>query len=88
MRFALALALMLATAAAFAADTYSFSRGVVSVGDGTGAVMQRAGKPDRVIQLENSLGAAIGERWEYYVSGKTVALTFRGGVVTSIEEFR
>jgi hypothetical protein len=86
MRFAIALVLMLAAGMAMAGETHRFAKGVVTVGDGTGAVMQRAGKPDRVVQLENGFGAAMGERWEYYQGGKTVILTFRGGVVVSIEE--
>lgn len=88
MRFALALALLLAAGTALAGDTYAFSRGVVTVGDGPGAVMQRAGKPDRIVQLENGYGGAVGERWEYYLSGKTVSLTFRGGKLVSIDETR
>lgn len=89
MRYAFALVLMLAAGSAMAGDTYRFDRGVVVVGDSTGTVAQKAGrKPDRVIQLENRLGAAMGERWEYYERGKTVILTIRGGKVESIEEVR
>lgn len=88
MRFKLVLVLMLAAGLAFAGDTYRFAKGVVTVGDSTGAVIQRAGQPDRIVQLENKLGAAMGERWEYYISGKTVMLTFRGGVLQSIDDVR
>jgi len=88
MRYAFAFALLLAAGTALAGDTIRFSKGVVSVGDATGAVIQRAGQPNRIVQLENGFGAAAGERWEYYVDGKTVILTIRGGKVVSIEEVR
>lgn len=89
MRYAFALALLLAAGTALAGDTYRFSKGVVTVGDSTGTVVQKAGRqPDRTVQLENRLGAAMGERWEYYESGKTVMITISGGKVVSIEEVR
>jgi hypothetical protein len=89
MRFAFALALMLAAGTAVAADTYRFDRGVIAVGDSTGTVVQKAGRqPDRIVQLENRLGAASGERWEYYERGKTVLIIIRGGQVQSIEDVR
>lgn len=86
MRFAFALVLMLAAGSAMAADTYRFDKGVVVVGDGTGQVIQRAGQPARTTVIENRNGAAIGERWEYYVRGKTVIITFSQGKVVSIEQ--
>ena len=88
MRYAIVLALLLATGTALAGDTYRFSRGVVTVGDSTGTVMQKAGEPSRVVQLQNGFGAGVGERWEYFIDGKTVMLTIRGGKVISIEEVR
>lgn len=89
MRFAFALVLMLVAGSTMAADTYRFDRGVVTVGDSTGTVVQKAGRqPDRVVQLENRLGAALGERWEYYERGKTVLITIRSGKVESIEDVR
>lgn len=88
MRYAIVLALLLAAGTALAGDTYRFSRGVVTVGDATGAVIQRAGQPNRIVQLENRLGAAMGEKWEYYIDGKTVILTIKDSKVSSIEEVR
>lgn len=68
------------------AATYRFRNGVVTEGDSVAAVIQRAGKPDRVVTLENERGAAVGERWEYYFGSKLVALEISGGRVVSITE--
>lgn len=68
------------------AATYRFRNGVVSEGDSIAAVLQRAGKPDRIVQLQNGYGAAVGERWEYYFGSKLVALEISGGRVVSITE--
>lgn len=81
------LALALVSMAA-AADTIAFGNRVVSVGDSTGRVLEAAGQPSRVVRLENALGAAVGERWEYYQGGKTVLITVAGGRVVSIDEIR
>ena len=70
---ALVLALALAVGPALAGETYRFERGVVSVGDGVAALVQKSGRqPDRIVTLENSRGAAVGERWEYYLRDKQV----------------
>lgn len=88
MRHALILCLALLTAPAIAGDTFRFDRGVVAVGDTTTALMQRAGKPDRVVTLENKFGAATGERWEYYLRDKQVYFTIYSGRITSVDELR
>ncbi|MGH8026632.1 MAG: DUF2845 domain-containing protein [Pseudoxanthomonas sp.] len=87
MRTSLLLVLLLAAAPAMA-DTYAFGMKVVVSGDGPGKVTQVAGKPDRVVELENNRGAVYGERWEYYIDGKTVSITFIDGKVTRITENR
>ncbi|MGY0651341.1 hypothetical protein ACW7GZ_05625 [Luteimonas sp. A537] len=46
-----ALAMLSPPAAAF--DSYAFPRGVVVKGDSTAALIQRGGRPDRVVTLEN-----------------------------------
>ncbi len=88
MRMLLTLALLLAASSAGAFDTFAFPRGVVSTGDSTAALLQRAGKPDRIVTLENHRGAAVGERWEYYLRDKQVNFTITGGRVTRVEELR
>ena len=68
---------------------YRFERGVVSVGDGVAALVQKSGRqPDRIVTLENSRGAAVGERWEYYLRDKQVNFTTKDGRITGIEEIR
>lgn len=88
MRIMLATALLLAAGAAQAFDTYSFSRGIVATGDSAAVLMQKGGKPDRIVTLENSRGAAVGERWEYYMGNKQVNFTIHDGRVTRVEEIR
>lgn len=44
--------------------------------------MQKGGKPDRIVTLENSRGAAVGERWEYYLGNKEVNFTIHDGRIT------
>ena len=80
--------LLLAAIPAQAFDTFTFPRGVVSVGNGTGALLQRGGQPDRIVTLENSRGAAVGERWEYYLRDKQVNFTVTDGRITRVEEVR
>lgn len=77
---------LLCLCAAASAGTYRFRNGVVSEGDSVAAVIQRAGKPDRIVQLENEYGAGVGERWEYYFGSKLVALVISGGRVIEITE--
>lgn len=80
------VALLAVSGIAAASDLYRFSRGVVAVGDSVAALVDRAGKPDRVVQLENRRGAASGERWEYYVGDQMVAFYIRGGRIESIDD--
>ena len=87
-RLILTVILLCLCAAASASGTYAFRNGVVTTGDSIPAVLKRAGKPDRIVQLENEYGAAVGERWEYYFDGKSVSLIFSGGRVVAIEEVR
>ena len=86
----LATALLLAALSgpAIAFDSYAFSRGVVTTGDSTAALIQRGGKPDRIVTIENHRGAAVGERWEYHLRDKQVNFTITGGRVVKVEEIR
>jgi len=89
MRRIVAIALLLALPlVAQAFDTYRFDARVVAVGDSTGRLVQAAGQPARIVQLENEYGAVVGERWEYDIDGKTVGFTISGGKVVRIDENR
>ena len=88
MRHLLGILLLAATSNAAAFDTFQFPKGVVSKGDSTAALIQRAGRPDRIVTLENSRGAAVGERWEYYLRDKQVNFTISCGRITGVEELR
>ena len=76
MRYVLALILVCCCSVAFASTTYRFSKGVVTVGDTVAALVERAGKPDRVVQLQNKFGAVDGEKWEYYLPGGKMVTFF------------
>lgn len=71
-----------------ASDSVTFGYKVITIGDGVGRVYEVAGKPDRVVTLQNRFGAAVGERLEYYRDGKTTMITIRSGQVVAIEEVR
>ena len=89
MRWIVAAILLFALAApAQAFDTYRFDARVVAVGDSTGRLVQAAGQPARVVQLQNECGAADAERGEYDRICKTVGGTTRGGKVVQIDENR
>lgn len=85
----LTLALILASTMAQAGETFRFDRGVVSTGDSLATLVQKAGRqPDRIVTLENNRGAAVGERWEYYLRDKQVNFETRGGRIVEITEIR
>lgn len=87
-RLLLAAFLLLCASAAAFADTYAFGSRLVVSGDGPGKVIEVAGKPDRIVPIENKFGAKIGEEWEYYLGGKTVTIIFTEGKVSRIRETR
>ena len=87
MRAAIFCLFLLLSAPALA-DTYAFGSRLVVSGDGAGKVMEVAGKPNRIVNLENDQGAVYGERWDYYLSGKTVSVYLVDGVVKRITEAR
>jgi hypothetical protein len=87
MRAAIFCFFLLLSASALA-DTYAFGSRLVVSGDGAGKVMEVAGKPDRIVNLENEQGAVYGERWDYYLGGKTVSIYLIGGIVKQITEAR
>ena len=86
-RLALILALFCLSAAAHA-DSYRFANGVVVDGDSVAALIKRAGQPNRIVTLENRFGAAVGERWDYYIDDKLVSFEIYDGKVHAIIEAR
>ncbi|GAA5003957.1 DUF2845 domain-containing protein [Pseudoluteimonas lycopersici] len=87
-RIAAVLLLFVLASPAWAFDTYRFDARVIAVGDSTGKLVQAAGHPARIVQLQNEYGAVTGERWEYDIDGKTVGFTIRNGKVERIDEGR
>lgn len=88
MRIILAGLLALAAFHAHAFESYAFPRGIVSTGDSTAVLVQKGGQPTRIVTLENHRGAAVGERWEYYLRDKQVNFTVHDGRVTRVDEIR
>jgi hypothetical protein len=82
---ALLAALVGSAAAANTAQSHRCDRGLVVVGDSIAAVYKACGQPARVVQLENRVGAAAGERLEYFYDRKAVLIVVQGGKVTRIE---
>lgn len=87
MRTVLSLLLALFVGNAMAAS-FVFPKGVITDGDGAGTLLQKGGKPDRIVTLENKFGGAEGERWEYYLRDKQVNFILIDGRITRIEEIR
>lgn len=81
----LILALLLATPLAVHAQdhTHRCGQAVIAVGDPM-TKLKRCGDPWRVVQLENRLGAAVAERWEFETQRGVVLITVQGGRVTQI----
>src|SRR3546814_20549082 len=74
---------------AMADFSFRFGDGVGIPGDSPGTIVRKAGRqPDRIVQLENRHGAAVGERWEYYLDNKQVNFEIREGRVVDIQEVR
>ena len=89
MRLLIATFLALAMGSAMADFSFRFEGGVVATGDSGAMVVRKAGRqPDRIVTVENRRGAAIGERWEYYLHDKQVNILMRGGRVTEIQDLR
>jgi hypothetical protein len=79
------LALASTTATASNYMSAQCPRGIVSQGANLAKVRDACGQPDRIVQLQNRLGAAMGERWEFTVGRRTLLLTISGGRVQGID---
>lgn len=88
MRIILAGLLALIAFQAYAFETFRFPKGIVSTGDSAGSLIQKGGQPSRIVTVENRRGAAVAERWEYYLRDRQVNFTISNGRVTRIDEIR
>lgn len=91
MRYLVAFCLLALSSSALAAgpSIYRCKNGVISVGStSTGQIVQKCGEPNRVSTIENGFGAAMGERWEYWIDGKTLILTIQRSQLVAIQELR
>ena len=84
----LVIALALATTLAMPAwaQSVSFGNKLINIGDTVGTLQHVAGKPDRIVPIQNKYGATIAERFEYYLTGKSVLITITEGKITDIRE--
>lgn len=89
MKRLVAILLALAMMPAMADFSFRFGNAVVATGDSPGTVIRKAGRaPDRIVRIENRRGAAVGERWEYFLEDKQVNFEIREGRVVDIRELR
>lgn len=86
MRYVLGVILAMVMAGSALAQSVTFGSKLIVIGDSVAKVFEVAGKPDRVVQLENRYGAAMGERFEYYRGGKTITITISGSRVVDVSE--
>ena len=69
-----------------AADTIRIGSRIITTGMSTADLIDRAGQPSRIIQLENQYWAGVGERWEYYRGSKQYSVWLSGGKVVKVDE--
>ena len=86
MRYVMGVVLAMAMAGSVLAQSVTFGSRLIVVGDSVAKVFDVAGKPDRIVQLENRFGAAMAERFEYYRGGKTISITVAGSRVIDVSE--
>ena len=86
MRIAMGILLALVLATPAWAVSVTFGDRLVVVGDSVAKVMDVAGKPDRIVPVENKFGATVAERFEYYRGSKTIAITIKDDRVVRVRE--
>jgi len=84
--FALALPMLLSISVAHAAETLRVGSQVLAVGDSAIRAIELLGDPAYKEPVENSFGAARGERWQYQMGNRIATVTIIGGKVASIED--
>ena len=86
MRFAIGILLALVLATPAWAVSVRFGSRLVVVGDSIAKVLDVAGKPDRIVPVENKFGATVAERFEYYRGSKTISITVKEDHVIRVRE--
>ncbi len=72
----------LASSAQCGLSSVRLAAGLVRVGDGERRVIESG--PDRTVRLETPEGGAAGYRHDFYLSGQTVQIYVRAGVITRV----
>ena len=86
MRTVLALLLAVGLSTPALAESVRVGNRVITDDAPVGLVVEILGKPDRIVEIENDLGAVVAERWEYFREGKTIAIVVANSKVISISE--
>lgn len=68
------------------ADSIRIGTHIIATGDSAGHVIELVGKPDRKSHAAKKKGETSGERWEYYRDHKTIVVTIRDGLVTTMSQ--
>ena len=80
--------ILLALSSAALADSIRIGTHIIATGDSAGHVIELVGKPDRKSHAGKTKkkGESAGERWEYYRDHKTIVVTIRDGLVTTMSQ--
>ena len=82
----LLLLALLASASAYAADTYRFGTRLVEVGDSASKLADIAGPPGYKEPIETAQGGHEGERWQYTDGPNTITFVIKNGRIAAIEQ--
>ncbi|QBB72611.1 DUF2845 domain-containing protein [Pseudolysobacter antarcticus] len=77
---------MFTLSSAALADSIRIGNHLIATGDSAGHVIDLVGKPDRKSHAAKKKGETSGERWEYNRDHKTIVVTIRDGLVTTINQ--
>ncbi len=78
--------ILLGLSGAAFADSIRIGTHIIATGDSAGHVIDLVGKPDRKSHAAKKKGETSGERWEYYRDHKTIVVTIRDGLVTTMSQ--
>lgn len=72
-------------------SSFRFDGRLIQLGDSRAEVASVLGMPNARLTLENRLGAAVGQRWEYWDIGSgyqkyALSIYFSGGRITRLEQ--
>ena len=77
---------LLACSCAHADETARIDGTIVTTGMSTGEIVKRVGQPDAREDVQNTYGAVLGSRWEYYGRTRMVTLWIQRGKVVRIDD--